>query len=251
MKLKLTFLFILILIVVSCNEYSKEKYPQSVIVSTPHTHIIRYHELEVDSLSSIPNYIQEGITRHLKSRLGDNKFSVLIHESTNIWSDKPIRIEESNSIANLLHGDNFLTQKTGKGIDTIYKYPLYASNFKLKIPEVGIEEFRFQIIADKNAEIIKDIEYPEHGFDTFTPINTIHNELIKRKISSDKLNIHLYFNEKSNSFIWSTNTLIRSGSITGPSCFPEVKQHFRVDAISGVITDYNEENNDEYISRIY
>jgi len=44
-------------------------------------------------------------------------------------------------------------------------------------------------------------------------VKSVHSELIRRKIPYKKLNIDLWFDKKTESFIWSTNTLIREGNI--------------------------------------
>ncbi|WP_103072300.1 hypothetical protein [Aquimarina sediminis] len=82
--------------------------------------------------------------------------------------------------------------------------------------------------------------------DKIIPIASVHSELIRRRIPYKKLNIDLWFDNKSKTFIWATNTLIRKGSIFGSSCFPEVKYHFKMNAINGKITEYDSEKRGEY-----
>ena len=102
-------------------------------------------------------------------------------------------------------------------------------------------------MLDRNGKLIKDIDFPKAEFaDRIIPIDSVHSELIRRKIPYDKLNIHLWFDKRTESFIWSTNTLIREGSIMGPSCFPEVNYHFKMNANNGEITEFNFEKREDY-----
>jgi hypothetical protein len=97
-------------------------------------------------------------------------------------------------------------------------------------------------MIDKNGIPIEDIDFPKAEFvNKIIPIDSVHSELIRRKISYKKLNINLWFDKKTKSLFWGTNTLISKGSILGPSCFPKVKHHFKMNAISGKIIEYNSE----------
>ncbi|MBV1925238.1 MAG: hypothetical protein KUG49_01855 [Dokdonia sp.] len=213
---------------------------------------MRYHELRLDNLNETPIYIQNKIIEHLKNRLGDNNYGQLNHYSTYIYSNEPIKRSAPGSLMDVMrYGNDTITTVTGKGIDSIYDYPLYATNFELNIPELNIKELALQLVIDKNAEIVKDIEYPENGFKNFIPIDSIHSELIRRKIASKKLSIHLTYSEKGQTFIWSAATVISQGSILGGGCIPEVDDHFKMDAFSGHITEYTSETREEYFSDLY
>ena len=252
MKINSALFFLVFSALLSCNQYSRTDYPQSVNSSPNYLHINSYHQLEVENLEIIPQHIQNKMTQLLKNRLGEERFSKLTYKSTDIWSDKPIPRGPAKSLTEvLLYGDDTLTRVSGEGIDSIYNYPLYANNYQFSLPEKGIDTLHMNLILDVDGDIIKDIAYPKNGFENFIPIDSIHSELIRRKIPSDKLKIYLSYSEKTNSYIWSTSSLIRSGSIFGSSCFPEIEQHFKMNAFTGVITEFNSENYEEYFDELY
>lgn len=54
------------------------------------------------------------------------------------------------------------------------------------MPEIGID-IGMNLMIDKNGKTIKDIEFPKAEFaDKIIPIDSVHSELIRRKIPSEK-----------------------------------------------------------------
>jgi len=245
MKAKILSFLLLIILLASCDKYSREKYPQLASKTESYKYINSCYSAEFESLDKIPTEMQDKLISYLKSRLGNNNFQKLEFDNGYVLSDKPIEIERTeneSAILALLGQDK---EKTD--CDSILDFPIYSVVYKLRMPEIGIEKIGLNLMLDKNGKLIKDIDFPKAEFaDKIIPIDSIHSELIRRKIPYKKLNIDLWFDKRNESFIWSTSTLIREGSIMGPSCFPEVNYHFKMNANNGKITEYNFEKREGY-----
>ncbi|WP_420551969.1 hypothetical protein [Tenacibaculum aiptasiae] len=243
----LHFLFITI-ILISCNKYSRDKYPQLVSKLESYKNINSCYSAELNTLDKIPTDIHNNIKAYFKQRLGDSIFQKLEFKNVNVFSNKPIKIKRnSDDIVSLLG-----QQKEKEECDTIIAFPVYSATYHLKKPEIGIEKIGLNLMLDKNGKIIKDIQFPTtEVFNKTIPIDSVHSELIRRKIPYKKLSIELWFDKKTKSFIWETNTLVRNGSIFGPSCFPEVKHHFKMNATTGEIIEYDSEKLEEYFTYKY
>lgn len=201
-------------------------------------------------LNKLPDDTRRNIENFFKKRLGSDYYERLEFKSGYVISDKPIEIERTKnekSVLALLGQDK---EKTD--CDTILSFPIYSVAYELEIPEIGIGKVGLNLMIDKNYNVIKEVEFPQAEFTgKIIPIDSVHSELIRRKIPTEKLNIDLWYNKRSQSFVWSTSTLIREGSIFGPSCFPEMQYHFKMDAATGKITDYEYRNNSEYFAERY
>jgi len=231
----------------SCDKYSREKYPKLISKTARYQEINSCYSADFDSLNKIPSIIQNKISSYLKNRIGNINYQKLEFEDGYVLSDKPIKIERTESEKELLAIFGEEEEKTD--CDTIIAFPIYSVLYQFKKPEIGIEKVGINLMIDKNGNIIKDIDFPKvELIDKIIPIDSVHSELIRRKIPYKKLNIHLWFDKKTESFIWSTNTLIREGSIFGPSCFPEVNYHFKMNATNGKITEYDFEKREEYFA---
>lgn len=243
--MKIFSFFFLIILLASCDKYSREKYPQLASKTESYKYVNSCYSAEFDSLEKIPNEMQNKLLFYLKSRLGNKNFQKLEFDNGYVLSDKPIEIEKTeneNSILALL-GQN----KEKTDCDTIIDFPIYSVVYQLKLPEIGIEKLGLNLMLDRNGKLIKDIDFPKAEFaDKIIPIDSVHSELIRRKISHKKLNIELWFDKRTESFIWSTHTLINEGSIFGPSCFPEVNYHFKMNANNGKITEFDVETIKDY-----
>ncbi|TCP22367.1 hypothetical protein EV195_11216 [Tenacibaculum skagerrakense] len=244
--MKKTILSLLIIIsLVSCNKYSREKYPQFATKTESYKYVNSCYSAEFDNINKIPIDIQNQFTSYLKNRLGKNDFQKLEFKNGYALSDEPIDIERTNSESEFLAilGQN----KEKSNCDSIIDFPVYSMIYELKLPEIGIEKLGLNLMLDTNGKTIKDIDFPKAEFrDKLIPIDSVHSELIRRKIPYKKLNIDLWFDKRTESFVWSTSTLIREGSIMGPSCFPEVKYHFKMNANNGEITEFNNVQTNDY-----
>lgn len=247
MKIKILNFLFLILLFASCDKYSREKYPKLISMTARYQDVNSCYSADFNSFNKIPTKIQNKINSYLKNRLGNKNYQKLEFENGYVLSDKPIEIEKTESEKEIIAILGKEDEKTD--CDTIFAFPIYSVIYQFKKPEIGIEKVGINLMIDKNGNVIKDIDFPKAEFiDKIIPIDSVHSELIRRKIPYKKLNIHLWFDKKTESFVWSTNTLIREGSIMGPSCFPEVKHHFKMNATSGKITEYIFEKRKEYFA---
>tara|TARA_R110002126_G_scaffold291326_1_gene451692 strand:- start:867 stop:1640 length:774 start_codon:yes stop_codon:yes gene_type:complete len=249
MKIKILSFLCLIILLASCDKYSREKYPKLISKTASYQEVNSCYSTEFENLNKIPTEIQNKISKYLKNRLRNENYKKLEFENGYVLSDKPIKIEKTDNEKAILAllGQEKEIGKTD--CDTILAFPIYSVVYQFKKPEIGIEKAGINLIIDKNGNVIKDIDFPKAEFiDKIIPIDSVHSELIRRKIPYKKLNIHLWFDKRTESFVWSTNTLIREGSIMGPSCFPEVKYHFKMNAKNGKITEYNFEKREEYFA---
>ncbi len=247
MKIKILSFLCLIILLASCDKYSREKYPKLISKTATYQAINSCYSADFDSLNKIPLKIQNRISSYLKNRIGNKNYQKLEFEDGYVLSDKPIEIERTESQKVLLA--IFGEEEKKNDCDTIIAFPIYSVLYQFKKPEIGIEKAGINLMIDKNGNVIKDIDFPKAEFiDKIIPIDSVHSELIRRKIPYKKLNIHLWFDKRTESFVWSTNTLIREGSIMGPSCFPEVKYHFKMNATNGKITEYDFEKREEYFA---
>jgi|GEM_PF-4511057 len=244
MKVKILSLFLIILFA-SCDKYSREKYPQFASKTESYKYVNSCYSAEFENLNRIPTDMQNKFKNYLKSRLGKNNFQNLEFKNGYVLSDKPIEIERTKDESEILA---LLGQHKEKSdCDSIIDFPVYSIIYKLKLPEIGIEKIGLNLMLDKNGKMIKDIDFPKAEFaNKIIPIDSVHSELIRRKIPYKKLNIDLRFDKRTESFVWSTNTLIQEGSIMGPSCFPEVNYHFKMNANNGEITEFENRQTNDY-----
>lgn len=231
----------------SCNKYARKNYPKLATKTENYQYVNSCFTAEVDDINNLPISARNNVQKFLKNRLGEKYYDRLNFEIGYVLSDKPIEIERSESEKSILV---LLGQQKDKTeCDTVLAFPVYSVVYKLKITEIGIDNVGLNLMLDKNGDLLKDIEFPKVEFvDKIIPIDSVHSELIRRQIPSKKSIIHLWFDKKNKSFVWSTSTLIREGSIFGPSCFPEVDYHFKMDAETGKITEYDYDKNTEYFA---
>lgn len=235
----------MIIIFASCDKYSREKYPQFASKTESYKYVNSCYSAEFDNPNNIPTDMQNKLSHYLKNRLGKNYFQNLIFKNGYVLSDKPIEIERTKSDSEILA---LLGQyKEKSDCDTIIDFPVYSIVYELKLPEIGIEKIGLNLMLDKNGKPIKDIDFPNAEFaNNIIPIDSVHSELIRRKIPYEKLNIDLWFDKRNESFVWSTNTLIQEGSIMGPSCFPEKEYHFKMNANNGEVTEFDNRQTNDY-----
>ncbi len=245
MKVKIFSFLLLIILLASCDKYSRDKYPQLASKIESYKYVNSCYSAGFESLNKIPTKMQNKIKSYLKNRLGSNNFQKLEFDNGYVLSDKPIEIERTENESSILA---LLGQDKEKNeCDSILDFPIYSVVYKLKMPEIGIEKIGLNLMLDKNGKLIKDVDFPKTEFaDKIIPIDSVHSELIRRKIPYKKLNIDLWFDKRTESFIWSANTVIREGSIMRPSCFPKINYHFKMNANSGEITEYNYGKNENY-----
>ena len=244
MKAKILSLLIII-VFASCDKYSREKYPQFASKKESYKYVNSCYSAEFESSNKIPIDVQNKVNHYLKNRLGKNNFRNLVFKNAYVLSDKPIEVEGTKRESEILA--LLGQQKEKSDCDRIIDFPVYSIVYELKLPEIGIDKVGLNLMLDRNGKPIKDIDFPKAEFaNKIIPIDSVHSELIRRKIPSKKLNIDLWFDKRTESFVWSTNTLIKQGSITGPSCFSEVEYHFKMNANNGEITEFNNSETNDY-----
>ena len=231
-------ILILFSFILSCNSYSKDDYPKLGIIKTgTYHHIESCYFIETDDFNVFPENIRDSIENFYQKRIGLEYFKKLKFDFGYINSDKPIQPSKESEIDSLL----FDYWEKPKICDSTYLYPVYTTAFNIEYPEIGIEKLAVNLVMDSNGNIIKDFQYPNFGNAAdekkIIPIDSVNSILVKRRIPSKKLYIDIRYNEKANSLYWFPNTLVRPGSIAGPSCFPEVEYHFFMDMFTGEIIE--------------
>ncbi|GAK91818.1 hypothetical protein JCM19297_2 [Nonlabens ulvanivorans] len=246
-NIKILAIILILCFFASCNKYARENYPNLASKTESYQYVNSCFSEEVDDINNLPILAKNNIQDFFKNRLTKKYYDRLEFKIGYVLSDKPIEIERSESEKSILA---LLGQNKEKAeCDTILAFPIYSVIYELKIPEIGIENVGLNLMLNKNGDLIKDIDFPKSDFaNMILPIDSVHSELIRRKIPSKKLNIDLLFDKKNQSFVWSANTLIREGSIFGPSCFPEVEYHFKMNAETGKITNFDYEKITEYFA---
>ncbi|WP_298903547.1 hypothetical protein [uncultured Psychroserpens sp.] len=243
-------LLFLMLLLASCNKYARKNYPQFVSKPESYKHINSCYSADIQNLDDIPIDVKNNVISYLKNRLGNDNFQKLEFDHANVLSNRLTDIETIKTKDNIsaLLGE----EDKRSDCDTISAFPIYSVVYQLKNPEIGIEKIGLNVMIDNNGKTIKDIEFPRAEFvDIIIPIDSVHSELIRRKIPSKNLTIELWFDKKTESLFWSTNTVVRKGSIAGPSCFPEIDYHFKMNAITGKITTYTFETHEDYFAERY
>lgn len=235
---------IIILNLISCNE----NYPKTVSHIDGFWSTNSRYEIEINNFNEFPEEIQSFTEQYLIEKIGKPNFYKSDFSYGYIASNKPIYNESKmNKIVTLLHGED---SKENKDLDSKYNYPVYSIGFIYSDLSMGIEKYDLTFMVDNNGKILKDIAFPKVDLKSnnrnLIPIDSIHKILSDRKISSRKLELDLRFDRKNKTTFYYARTLIRSGSIIGPSCFPEYQEHFKVNALTGEIIEYNTDNRIEY-----
>ncbi len=232
---KIISLIFLCLNLVSCDKYAQNDYPQTVSKDDGFQEINSRYEKEVTDLNGFPNRIQNLAKKYLTKNIGNSLFKNSKFTYGYISSNKILdSFKTKNHSERILYGDNYK-------IDTTYNYPVFSFAFQLSLLKKGIKKYDLNFIMDNDGNILKEIEFPKLNFENNTlniiPIDSIHRILISNKIPSKKLHLDLKFDRNEESLFYQASTLIRKGSFTGPSCLPEYKYHFKVNALTGEISE--------------
>jgi hypothetical protein len=202
----------------------------------------------VNNFDKYPVRIQNLARKYLIEKIGKSSFEKSKFSYGYISSNKSFnKNERKNEMVSILYGED---SKENNELDTKYDYPVYSIGFELSNLKKGIEKYTLNFIMDNNGKILMNISFPKINLNSeslnFLPIDSIHKILSQRKISSRKLELDLRFDRKKQTTFYYARTFIRGGSIAGPSCFPEYQEHFKVNAITGEIVEYNSDNRIEY-----
>ena len=227
---------------ISCNE----NYPKRVSQHDGCWNINSRYEIATGNFNEYPKRIQQFSKNYLINNIGPTKFAQSTFTNGYIFSDKPITFEnDKNEILALLNGEK---SKELKALDNLYDYPVYCIGFEYVDLKKGIEKIDLNFTIDTNGNIIQHIAFPKINPEEqdIIPIDSIHSILLKRKISSRKLEIDLRYNREKQASFYHVRTFIRSGSIFGPSCFPEYHRHFKVNAVTAEIIEFDPDNPKDY-----
>ena len=233
---------------ISCNEKFEENYPKTVSQLDGFWSTNSRYEIDINDFNEFPERIQNLAENYLTEKMGKQRFSKSNYTYGYIASNKQLNDKNNeNEIVALLYGED---SKENKELDTKYNYPVYSIGFEYSDLTKGIKKYDLTLIIDNNGKILKHVNFPITDLENlnFVPIDSIHRILLKRKISSKKLELDLRFGRKDKSLFYYARTLIRAGSIAGPSCFPEYQNHFKVNALTGEIVEFNNENSIEYFN---
>jgi hypothetical protein len=240
---------IFLLLIISLNFIScNENYPKIVSFEDGFWSTNSRYDVDVNNFDKYPLRIQNLARKYLIEKIGKSSFEKSKFNYGYISSNKSFNeSERKNEMVSILYGED---SKENTELDTKYDYPVYSIGFELSDLKKGIEKYTLNFIMDNNGKILSNISFPKINLNSeslnFVPIDSIHKILSQRKISSKKLQLDLRFMRKENSIFYYARTLIRTGSIFGPSCFPEYKEHFKVNALTGEIVEYKIENRIEY-----
>jgi len=228
------------LLLISCKDYSAENYPKLASKTGTYEHIESCYFMQFGDLSLFPKNIKDSIETYYEKRIGKEYSKRLKFDFGYIYSDKPIQdLINKTLIDSILDYEERL-----KSCDTSYNYPVYTSAYSLVMEEIGIKKLGLNLVIDSKGKIIKDFQFP-HFKESINelkiiPIDSVNSILRERKISTNKLVIDIDYDEENQSLYWIPQTIISPGSITGPSCFPEIEYHFWMNMITGEIIEINE-----------
>ena len=207
-------LLLFLLILVSCNRsYQNDiSYYDGILFTGNCTEktFTNTNELEVEIKSKIEQYV--------KNKIGNKYFAELEFENGKILTNE------------------------NKNCSYDFNYPLYSITYNLNFKKSGLRKFSIAFLMDKTGKVIDQLEFPKMKLNSeklnLIPLKEIHKILGKRNIPTEKLSIEFLFDKKKNTFYWSTKSLVSGGMETKDGCSITYKKHFKVNAISGKITNY-------------
>jgi len=222
------------------KDYSIENYPKSASKTGTYEHIESCYFMQSGDINFFPKNIKDSIDIYYQKRIGKEYFKRLKFDFGYIYSDKPIQDLRNKTLIDSI----FDYEERLKNCDTTNSYPVYTSAYSLIMEEVGIEKLGLNLVIDSKGRIIKDFQFPHFKESSnerkIIPIDSVNLILKERKISTEKLHMSIDYDDEKQSLYWFPKTIIRPGSITGPSCFPEIEYHFFMNMFTGEIIEVNE-----------
>lgn len=231
----------------SCSKklLNKKDYPQIVIHEEGFYSIESCYTADIIDYNNVPEKIRIIIKKHLKNKLHQNYVEKVKFDYGFIHSNDKFPNEKRKMYGGVIYDDN-IDKEQKINCDSTFNYPVYDISYNLDLSKKGIKKLAFNFTIDSKGKIIRNRGLPNIIDSTIIPIDSVNSILISRNISPEKLEIRLKYSQKKDALFWYTSTLIQQGSIVGPSCFPIINYHFKMNAITGELTDYNLENNDDY-----
>ncbi len=240
-------LFILLIGIafLGCSDYSRNSYPKEANVqyNSGHQAILFCNTIETTDLTLLPDDIESFIHEYYNQKIGEKIYQQLDFYRCVISNNKFPLLEDFTASDSLLYLDwvfdikKDLTDLTE--CDTSLTFPIYHVTYNLQLEKFGVESLMFYLIIDANKNVLSDIQFPDNMANQdvkFIPIDAVHKLLIERNIPSNDMLISFIYDDE-NAFFWVPSTKIAEGSILGPSCFPTYQTHFRMNAITGEVTE--------------
>lgn len=246
--LKIILLLYVSLIFNSCNQKLEQDYPKTVSYSDELWSTNSLYEKNIDSFEQYPDNIQKLVNNYLTQEIGLLNLKKSRFNYGYIASNRIIKgaDAEDEIMASIFNKDS----EEIKELEAKYNYPVYGIAFEFSDAKRGIKKYDLTFVIDSQGKIIKNITVPKVNLNTerlkFMTVDSIHKILSERNISSKKLNLLLRFDDKNETLFYYVSTLISKGSITGPSCLPESKKHFKLNAVSGEIVEFDLNNLEYY-----
>lgn len=248
--IKIIVLLIISLDFISCNEKNaryEENYPKTVSQLDGFISINYHRKTDIDSFNKFPKRIKKLASNYLINKIGKKRFD----SSTYTWGYIAYN-EETDSLNKKNNQYYVLNSQEKEKWWSKYKYPFYNIGFEFSDLSNGIAKYDVNLKIDDSGEIIQDISFPKIDIEpdnlNFISIDSIHKMLSERKISSQNLELDLGFNKGKQILFYYARTLIRGGSIAGPSCMPLYQEHFKVNVVTGEIVEYDFNNVGDYYS---
>ncbi len=232
---------------ISCiDDKYEENYPQTVSLTDWCGSIKSRYEIKTNNIEEFPEQVQDSARKYLFGKIGKPFLDKTVFSYGYIFSNEPLdsRSEKNEHFA-MIYGEG---SKEDRELDSKTNYPIYCFAFEYSDLDKGIEKYDLIFSIDNNGKIIKHIAFPniESESINFIPVDSIHKILSNRKITSKNLDLDLRFNRNDKSLYYYARTLISTGSIAGPSCFPQYQEHFRLNALTSEIMRINSDNVSEY-----
>ncbi len=246
--LKKIFTFFLLILIFSCNQKLER---QSVSIASHYNHIPYCHSINITNPINIPEDIKKLSQASLRQKLGDSISKLLVFESTQILSDKPLSIIEKQGVTDIImYGNDSITVSNSKKCNFAYNYPIHRMFYTLQLPEVGLKDIKLNLIIDSKNSILNTIRFPTHNYNRnkldIIPIDSVYSEVERREISRKKLHLDAWYSQNKDVLFWSVETIISQGSILGGGCIPEVEYHFQINSKTGEIITFSENNKEAY-----
>lgn len=243
MRVRYFFLVLSLLFVVfSCNRYDKADYPQSAILHNYCKAIESCVSNNLEGDDAIPIIVREKAKRFLKSRMNPNTFKKTQLPSATIHLDETVlpNSEEEMKKDSLLFGyamPKEIYENIDDCVNQEYSYPIYRLGFKLELLELGVEAIYLDLVVDNDLQIIHDIQFPSMQPNSFIPIDSVHSELIRRKIPSELVSIDLRYDETKKEIYWIAKSFDPNSP---PTCLINLRYnyHFKMNFATGKIIDY-------------
>jgi hypothetical protein len=155
--IKIFFLLIICLNLISCNEKHEENYPQTVSQMDDCGNIKSRFEIEISYLEEFPEYLQDSAKNYLIGKIGKPFFDQTVFNYGYIFSNQPINTKsKKNDYFDIIYGEG---SKEDRELDFKTNYPFYCFSFEFSDLSKGIEKYDLNFVIDNNGKFIKHIAF--------------------------------------------------------------------------------------------